>query len=142
MDTLLDDVLMLWDGTGKELGWFMDELNQNTRNICLTFVVDPREISFLDLFIRLEGGKLGTQTFRKKMAANKLLYTSSHHPRPLVRGILVGQFLRIRRNCSMDDDFRREADDLFTRFRERGYSHRTLRRARKIAMERTRMDLL
>lgn len=72
----------------------MDELGQNTQNIHFTYVIDPHEISFLDLSIRLEKGKLLTKT-----AANTLLSADSHHPRPLIQGIPVGQFLRIRRNC-------------------------------------------
>lgn len=54
----------------------------------------------------------------------------------------MGKLLRIWRNCTTDDDYRREANDLYQRFRERDYSHCSLRRARKMAMMRTRCDIL
>lgn len=81
-------------------------------------------------------------SFRKQTAANTLLHASSHHPRSLVGGIPVGQFQRIRRNCSTESDYQREADELYKRFRERCYLHRTLKRAKNIASEKMRSDLL
>lgn len=83
-----------------------------------------------------------TKTYRKATAANTLLLADSHHPRPLVKGIPVGQFLRMRKNCSTEEDYHCESDMLYRRFRERGYSHRTLKQARKIAGSKTRKDLL
>lgn len=91
----IDVVLMVWAGTQPELEEFMVELGNNTRNIHLTYVVDPCQISFLDLSIRLEGGSLVTSAFRKETAANTLLQADSHHPKSLIRGILVGQFLKL-----------------------------------------------
>lgn len=138
----INDILLIWAGSHMELTQFMDELSHNSWNIRLTFTVDPTEIPFLDLSIRLEKGKLLTKTYRKTTAANTLLVADSHHPKSLIRGIPVGQFLRIRRNCSTEDDFRRESDSLYNHFRERGYSHCTLRWARKIAASKNRTDLL
>lgn len=96
----IDDTLMLWEGTQDGLSQFLDELNQNSRNIRLTFVADTQEISFLDLLIHLEKGNPSTQTFRKSMEANTLLQADSHYPKSLIRGIPVGQFQRIRHRCS------------------------------------------
>lgn len=44
----IDDVFMVWTGTQEELISFMEELNNNTRNIHLTYVV-VCEIPFRDL---------------------------------------------------------------------------------------------
>lgn len=41
-----------------------------------------------------------TCTSRKETAANTLLRADSHHPIWLKDGIPVGQFLRIKRNCT------------------------------------------
>lgn len=107
------------------MGWLQSRrvtVYGGTRSKYSKHVVDPCEISFLYLTIRLEEGKLVTKTFLKKTAAKTLLYVGSHHPKSLIYGIPVGQFLRIRRNCSKDDDYRHEVDDLYKRFTERGYS--------------------
>lgn len=82
-----------------------------------------------------------TKTFCKETAANTLLLATSHHPRSLVQGIPVGQFLKTKRNCSREDDFETEAQELYGSFRERGYSHKCIRRAKKIAIQAERKDL-
>lgn len=138
----IDDVLMLWEGPDEDLSLFMDELNNNSRNIRLTFTADAHDISFLDLLIRLGNSYLSTQTFRKSMAANTLLHASSHHPKSLIRGIPIGQFQRIRRNCSNELDYKQDAKEIYQRFRERGYSHRNLRRAKRLASSKCRNYLI
>lgn len=94
--------------------------------------------SFLDLSIRLEMGKLVTKTYRKKTAANTLLFAESYHPKPLIHGIPEGQFLRTV-PLRMTTDVRQR--NSYRCFGERGYSHLTLRRAKKIAMQSTKADL-
>lgn len=131
----IDDLLMLWKGTLDSLHKFMRELNMNERNIRLTYNFHKKKLSFLDLQITLEKGQLSTCTFRKETADNTLQHATSHHPHWLKNGIPVGQFLRIKRNCTEAADYRLESLDLYARFRERGYSHRQIRRARrKVAM--------
>lgn len=70
--------------------------------------MDQTRLSFLDLQITLENGQLCNSTFQKETAANTLLYATSHHPHWVKNGIPVGQFLRIKRNCSKASDYKRE----------------------------------
>lgn len=53
----IDDVLMLWWGTNDALHQFMLELNQNQRNIWLTYTFDFQKLSFLDLQIIMNQGQ-------------------------------------------------------------------------------------
>lgn len=119
----------------------MEEHNTNNRNIHLTFSYHTRILSFLDLQTSLKN-KFDKKTFRKKRGANTLLQAKSHHPPSLIRGIPVGPFLRIRRNCSTMDNFYSESQKMYTRFRERGYSHQCIRKARKRAFSCDRLELL
>ncbi|XP_056425824.1 uncharacterized protein LOC130367430 [Hyla sarda] len=89
-----------------------------------------------------QGGYLQTDLYRKTTAANTLLHASSAHPQHLTRNIPVGQFLRDRRLCSTEGDFEKQAEDLKTRFKERGYSGRCIRRAYNRAKNSNRTDLL
>lgn len=93
----IDDVLVVWRGTMSQFESFIGELNNNTRNIFVTYKVDKDQIEFLDLMIRKEDRKIVTNTFRKPTAGNTLLHATSHYPWPLIRGIPVGQFLKIRK---------------------------------------------
>lgn len=79
---------------------------------------------------------------RKSTAANTLLSATSDHPKSLIRGIPIGQFLRTRRNCSNKQDFMSAARDLYGRFRERGYSHSCIREAKRRAIQTDRQKLL
>lgn len=57
-------------------------------------------------------------------------------------GIPIGQFLRIKRNCTKLANYRQESDDLYRRFCERGYLHRQLRKAKQKVARFDRKDLL
>lgn len=86
--------------------------------------------------ICIEGDSLTTSTFRKETSAYTLLQADSHHPRWLKDGIPVGQFLCVKRNSTKMDEYRRESKELHRRFRERGYTHGQLRKAkRKVAVQ-------
>ncbi|PIO15234.1 hypothetical protein AB205_0087690 [Aquarana catesbeiana] len=63
----IDDVLVVWMGTVEELEEFMMELNGNDRIICFTYNFHYSKISFLDLSISIDQGRLSTCTFRKEM---------------------------------------------------------------------------
>lgn len=124
----IDDVLMEWNRTTE-----LTECMQNERNIRLTYSYHEVTLPLLDLQISIERPKITTKMFRKETATNTLLQAQSHHPRSLIHGILMGQFLKIKRNCSNDHDFKDEAMEMYQRFRKRGYSHISIREARNKA---------
>lgn len=125
----IDYMLLIWKGIPDTLGEFIEELNLNIRKIKVTFNYNLKHISFLDLLIRVEQGNLVTSTYKKETAANTLLKATSHHPKSLINGIPMGQFLRICRNCSLESDYKAKTIQLYECFRERKYPHKTLRRS-------------
>lgn len=139
---LVDRLLIYsWKGTKTDLSEFICELSENTRNIRLTYGFNLVLIPFLDLRVTKKHDLLDTSTFHKPTAVNTLLRADSFHPRSLVKGIPMAQFLHILRNCSSDSVFKKEAHDMYARFRERGYSHNILRTAKKRAMNLDRSSL-
>ncbi|XP_069613347.1 uncharacterized protein [Ranitomeya imitator] len=139
----IDDVLFIWHGPAQELQEFMSGLNDNGSNIKLTFTYHQNEISFLDITLRVqENGEIHTDLFRKETSVNALLHSTSSHPPSTIRAIPTGQFLRARRICSSDTSFEREAVDLGERFRQRGYSRRSIKRGYVRAKHTSRNDLL
>ncbi|OCT74225.1 hypothetical protein XELAEV_18033183mg [Xenopus laevis] len=64
------------------------------------------------------------------------------HPYKCIEGIPKGQYLRLRRICSSDEDFKEEAYKLYQRFKSRGYKTRCLHRAYQHALSFNREDLL
>ncbi|XP_071989321.1 uncharacterized protein [Engystomops pustulosus] len=79
---------------------------------------------------------------RKQTATNSLLSFTSFHPKHLRQSIPVGQFLRLRRNCSDIADFRKHAKDLTGRFRARGYPKKVISKAFVRARDSDRQTLL
>lgn len=91
---------------------------------------DLKEINFLDICIRKDlNGGLSSKLFRKETVGNTLLHADSIHTDSLKKSIPFCQFLRIRRNCTTDEDFQREYDELTTRLLSRGYTKTTLKKA-------------
>lgn len=76
-----------------------------------------------------EMGELYSTLYRKPSAGNSLLHASSSHPEQLINSIPYSQLLRIKRNCTLDEDFQKEADLLRNRLLIRGYSKTNLKKA-------------
>lgn len=139
----INDLLVIWTGTDQLLKAFIERLNINQFNLHFTFTYNTQSISFLDVqIIKNSAGQLTTDLYRKPTAGNTLLHASSPHPCPLIRSIPYAQYLRLKRNCTEDGDFRRQANALRTRLLARGYNRTTLRKAFNKALAQDRQTLL
>ncbi|KAM4771055.1 CD109 antigen-like [Rhinophrynus dorsalis] len=139
----VDDILMVWDGTEDDLLHFVKALNDNSYNLTFTLNFHKLNIHFLDLNLYVgEDGMVKTTMYYKPNAGNALLYATSCHPRSLIVNLPVGQFLRVRRNCSTVDDFEIHADVLRNKLKNRGYSLGDIERAYERAKYTPRQDLL
>lgn len=90
----------------------------------------------------IDEGKLNTMTYRKPTSSNSLLHWGSYHSTPLKCGIPRGQYLRIKRNCSQEISYSRQARDLRNHFQDRGYPVGVLKDVHKHALHSKRHDLL
>lgn len=118
----IDDVFVLWQGSETSFRTFVTDLNSNSIGLKFTYEVNEHVLPFLDVLISKDTrGTLHTKVYRKKTATNSLLQWGSCHPRPLIKGIPKGQFLRTKRNCSDQITFNSQARDLKNRFYRRGY---------------------
>lgn len=108
----------------------MDLLAINNYNLKITMECSQSRINFLDLLIHADvGGTLHSSLYRKPPAGNTILHASSAHPRSLLDSIPYSQFLRLRRNCTLDADFHHAAYYLYSRLHQRGYSKSLLKKA-------------
>ncbi|XP_071984330.1 uncharacterized protein [Engystomops pustulosus] len=105
-----------------------------------TNIIHETEVDFLDLRITTRDGHIETTLYRKETATNNLLHYSSFHPQHLRDGIPIGQFLRLRRNCSSQEEFQRHCTDLTNRFRKRAYPRKVISRAYMRAKHTKRED--
>lgn len=87
-------------------------------------------------------GSLSSGLYRKPTAGNTILHATSSHPQALIWSIPYSQYLRIKRNCSSQESFLREAGELRERLLVREYSHTCLKKAFKRANKQSKQDLL
>ncbi|XP_069606136.1 uncharacterized protein [Ranitomeya imitator] len=116
-------------GTLEDCHKFVETLNENPWNIHLTSQFSQTMVQFLDLKLFLNGSRITTTFYRKPTATNSLLHFSSFHPQHLKNGILKGQFYRLKKNCSTQEEFLKQAKDLTLQFGNRGYTKKITTRS-------------
>lgn len=138
----MDVLLIVCSDTMGELNRFLLCLNDNALNLQFTGQMSNEPISFLDVTLSSRDGHITSSIYRKPNSGNTLLRADSGHPNHVTHSIPVGQFLRLRRVCSEEDDFQREKEKMSERFLIRGYNMGTLRRATYITDTTARDTLL
>lgn len=138
----IDDILLIFTGSEQDLYLFNEYINNTHPNLRFTMEFSPYRIHFLDLEITLNNSKLETSIFRKETDRNTILHASSFHPDHITNNIPYGQFIRLKRICSNQDDFEVKANDMAQRFRERGYNQMVIDQAMERVSCKTRSELL
>lgn len=139
----VDDVVFFWTGSESQLSNFMEYINNTTPFLRFTSEHSTEKINFLDLTIlKKSNGELETTIYRKPLSRNTLLRANSHHPKNLIKNIPIGQFLRLKRNCTNEADFENKAMEMAHRFRERGYAQTDISSAYQRARTTNRAHLL
>ncbi|KAJ1150516.1 hypothetical protein NDU88_003307 [Pleurodeles waltl] len=129
----IDDVLMVWNGSKEEALAFAGWLSGANPFLTFTMTIGGNELPFLDLLIHEHEGGLTTEVYYKATDRNNLIQYQSFHPRALKDNLPVGQFLRLRRNCSSEADYRKHADKLATKLQTKNYPTHLVNKVRKRA---------
>ena len=79
-------------------------------------------VNFLDVKVKFKDGNLSTSLYSKPTDAHLYLNAKSCHPRHVIKNLPKGQFIRIRRICSDDADFDRNAIQTKRYFVQRGFA--------------------
>ncbi|KAJ1088977.1 hypothetical protein NDU88_002131 [Pleurodeles waltl] len=138
----IDDVLLVWTGSTEEPRAFAVWLNGANPFLTFTMTIGDNKLPFLDLLIYEHEGGLATEVCYKPTDRNNLLQYQSFHPQALKDNLPVGQFLRLRQNCSSVADYRKHADKLATKLQTKVYPTHLVNRARKRALNNNRDQLL
>lgn len=89
----IDDIIILWCGEKDTLSQYLEELNQNDRNIHLSWNISEEEVTYLDLVIRQENNKFWTKTHFKSVDRNSYLPIGSCHHINWLSNIPKGQLI-------------------------------------------------
>ena len=139
----IDDIFMIWTHGEDSLSNFIEYLNGIHPTIKFTHKVSTSSINFLDTTIKINSNReLYTTLYEKTTDTHLYLhYTSSHHAPSKTKGP-YGQYLRLRRICTYDDDFNSNAEKLTSYYLKRGYPQKALTKHYKRASKFTQNELL
>ena len=79
-------------------------------------------ITFLDVELYKVDGTIHSREHRKETSSSRYLSIKSAHPRHTFPGIVKSQLIRIRRICSLEDDYKQSVKNLEKRCLNSGYS--------------------
>lgn len=118
----IDDIGFIFVGNEPALLDLIARANDLQPGIKLTHVYSKTELDILDLTFYPKEGKLAHKTFQKTM--NKYLYIPpfSYHPKPTIRGFILGELTRYHRTNSSYSDELAIRHLFFHRLLQRGYS--------------------
>ncbi|CAJ0944277.1 unnamed protein product [Ranitomeya imitator] len=118
----IDDVFCLWTGTPQTLDLFFHTLNTSWPGLTFTMTSSTERVNFLDtLIFKDELGTLRTDLYTKPTDRNSLLHYSSSHPTATKRSIPRSQFKRVQRIVTDPNLLEIRTDEMYLKFRERGY---------------------
>ncbi|KAI9550273.1 hypothetical protein GHT06_006349 [Daphnia sinensis] len=131
----IDDILIISSQT--ELGSLSRLIESiTTEHITYTHTQPSQSDNFLDINIRLNPttDTLEISPYTKETASGAYLHPASNHPGHVLSAIPYSQFLRLRRNSSTVDIFKKHARRMMTDFRNMTYDRKLLQRCYKKAL--------
>jgi hypothetical protein len=102
----IDDVFMIWTHGEDSLAEFVEYLNSCVETIKFTAEYSKLAVNFLDMKVKLQDNMIQTDLYSKPTDSHSYLLYDSAHPQKCKDSIPYSQFLRVRRICSLDSDFK------------------------------------
>lgn len=116
----IDGLLFIWEGSEKSAVEFLGYLN-NMNNIVLDYQIIDKTVNVLDVTFEKTLSKISTTVYFKPTDRNSYLSIRSGHPPAWIKNIPKGQMLRVRCNCTEQDDYYRQANIRKDKFVQKGY---------------------
>ena len=122
---------------------FLQWINIQDPNIRLSGTIHDTSVNFLDVTVFIDHFQLlKVRPYSKLTDRNSLLHASSFHAPHLLNNLPYGQYLRLKRNATLQQDYETAANKLTQSLLRRGYTLRTLQAAKRRAELKDRKDLL
>ena len=138
----IDDIFMVWTHGGEQLNKFVQYLNNIHPTIKFTYECSKEEIDFLDTTVKiLPDRSLYTTLYNKPTDTHLYLHYHSAHPHSVTTNGPFGQFLRVRRICTLNSDYQINGQKLIKYYLDRGYPLKPLENHYKKAARFSQDDL-
>lgn len=121
----------------------MNKPNTNDWNLAIIYVSPSDSLLFLDVKLQIQpDGSILSTLFCKEMVGNTIFHAESFHPEHIKRNIPYSQYLRLKRDCTDEDDIQAKVKDLRDRLLHRGYSIKLLKKTYHRVQECDRQEIL
>ena len=119
----LDDIIAIVNNKESGLA-LMEILNSRRPSIKLTFKLDEREATFLDLTLykTVTGDKIAVKAFSKPNNKFLFLPPTSCHPKHIFMGWITGYGRRLSINCTEPAEYQKNLEAFRQRLQARGYT--------------------
>jgi hypothetical protein len=138
----IDDIFMIWTHGEESLKEFVTYLNSCVDSINFTTESSENTVNFLDMKVKIRDQRIQTDLYSKPTDSHSYLLYNSAHPQRCKDSIPYSQFLRVRRICSLESDYKDHILVLTCHFMRRGYPMKLLSEAAKIVQSLDREELL
>ncbi|CAJ0953387.1 unnamed protein product [Ranitomeya imitator] len=108
----------------------------------IDFVHDNLTVLERQAIINENTNLVAVSPYRKSTDSNSILEAHSCHPKHVIKNIPVGEFIRLKRNCSSAAQFTQETESAVFRLKDRGYPNWMLHRAKSVTKDIDRKSLL
>ena len=117
----IDDVFGATSMSREDLDRFISFVNDFHPAFQYTFEVSEESVNFLDINLSITSNEIRTSVFYKETDSHSYLKYGSYHPRSCKDAIPFSQFLRLKRLCSDEKDFRCKEKEMGNFFLARDY---------------------
>ena len=138
----IDDIFCIWTHGEEELKKFHEHLNSFHESIKYTLEYSFEKVVFLDTWVKKLKDILIVELYTKPTDTHNYLHFTSSHPKHTKRAGPYGQFLRIRRNCTLQSDYIKHSLNMKKHYLLRGYPEQLIEDSRRQALLRNRKELL
>ena len=137
----IDDIFGLSTMTEDDLRHFIDAFCNFHPAVEFTFDI-AKKVNFLDISLSIESVGISTSVYYKSTDSHLYLDYQSNHSPSCKNAIPYSQFLRLRRLCSNDEDFKVKVNEMSQFFLDRGYPLCVVTSAREKVFKTSRETLL
>lgn len=122
----IDDLFLIWTGNVDDLNNFLSWLNQLIPKIKFTMNYSECSVDFLDLTLFRTGTELHWKTYFKSISKFLYITQKSFHPKHTLKGMIIGELTRYKRNSSHEAYFVHSKKEFYFRLLKRGFTEKYL----------------
>ena len=114
-----DDIFIIWTESEDNLEKFLDGFNKCHHNLKFAYEKSKERINFLDVVIKIKGGRIIIDLYCKPTDGRHYLHYDSCNADHIKRSIIFSRTLRLKSICPEKNDLNVHVEDFKTWFRKR-----------------------